>query len=110
MQQTQTEIWDAVIIGSGMGGMAAGAALSNLGHRVLLLEQHQVLGGQTHSFSRDGFTWDVGVHYVSEMAPGDRARALLDWLCDTPMDFAPLGAVYDILHIGSAAPLSLSRP
>ena len=90
--------------------MAAAAALSRVGHKVLLLEQHQTLGGLTHSFSRDGFTWDVGVHYLSEMAPGDRDRALLDWLSDTPIDFVSLGSVYDIVHIGSAEPLSLSRP
>ena len=37
--------WDAIVIGSGMGGMAAAAALSHVGHKVLLLEQHQTLGG-----------------------------------------------------------------
>ncbi|MBE1283444.1 MAG: FAD-dependent oxidoreductase [Rhodobacteraceae bacterium] len=110
MADAGNEYWDAIVIGSGMGGMAAAAALSQVGHRVLLLEQHHVLGGQTHSFSRNGFTWDVGVHYLSEMAPGDRARSLLDWLCDTPMDFTSLGSVYDTLHIGSAEPLSLTRP
>jgi phytoene dehydrogenase-like protein len=93
-----------------MGGMAAAAALSQVGSRVLLLEQHQTLGGLTHSFSRNGFTWDVGVHYLSGMAPGDYERELLDWISDTPIDFVPLGSVYDNLHIGSAEPLSLSRP
>jgi phytoene dehydrogenase-like protein len=44
------------------------------------------------------------------MAPGDHERELLEWLCDTPMEFAPLGSTYDVLHIGSAEPLSLSRP
>lgn len=110
MQDADNNHWDAIVIGSGMGGMAAAAALSRVGHKILLLEQHRTLGGLTHSFSRDGFTWDVGVHYLSEMAPGDRARALLDWLCDTPIDFAPLGSVYDTLHIGDAEPLSLTRP
>ncbi len=102
--------WDAIVIGSGIGGMAAAAALSRVGRKVLLLEQHQTLGGLTHSFSREGFTWDVGVHYLSEMAPGDRMRDLLDWLSDTPIEFVSLGPIYDTLHIGSAEPLSLSRP
>ncbi len=102
--------WDAIVIGSGMGGMAAASALSRVGHRVLLLEQHQTLGGLTHSFSRDGFTWDVGIHYLSGLAPEDRERALLDWLSDTPMDFVSLGSIYDVIHIGSSEPLSLSRP
>ncbi len=54
--------WDVIVIGSGIGGMAAAAALSKTGYRVLLLEQYHTLGGLTHSFSRDGFSWDVGIH------------------------------------------------
>ncbi len=110
MTDTEKTGWDAIVIGSGIGGMAAAAALSRVGHKVLLLEQHQTLGGLTHSFSRNGFTWDVGVHYLSGVAPGDRARDLIDWLSDTPIEFVSLGSIYDTLHIGSSKPLSLSRP
>jgi len=102
--------WDAIVIGSGIGGMTAAAALSRVGHRVLLLEQHQTLGGLTHSFSRDEFTWDVGLHYLGGMSPADADRALLDWLSETPVEFVSLGSIYDIVHMGSAQPLSLSRP
>ena len=73
MTDTERDQWDVIVIGSGMGGMAAAAALSRVGKKVLMLEQHRTLGGLTHSFSRDGFTWDVGVHYLSEMAPEDRS-------------------------------------
>lgn len=110
MTNADKTYWDAIVIGSGMGGMTAAAALSNVGHKVLLLEQYQTLGGLTHSFSREGFTWDAGIHYLSGIAPGDRERNLLDWLSDTPIEFTSMGAVYDNLHIGDAAPLSLSRP
>ncbi len=104
------ENWDVIIIGSGMGGMSTASALSQLGHKVLLLEQYSALGGQTHSFSRDGFRWDAGVHYLSGFAPGEPERKLLDWLSDTPIELAPMGAVFDYLHIGEAEPLPLSRP
>lgn len=110
MPKSDVTHWDTIVIGSGIGGMAAAAALSKVGHTVLLLEQHQTLGGLTHSFSRDGFTWDVGIHYLSGVAPGDHARGMLDWLSDTPIDFVSLGSIYDTLHIGSSEPLSLSRP
>ena len=45
--------YDAIIIGSGMGAMATAALLARFrGQRVLLLEQHYVMGGFTHEFSR----------------------------------------------------------
>ena len=102
--------WDAIVIGSGIGGMAAAAALSKVGNKVLLLEQYQTLGGLSHSFTIEGFTWDAGIHYLNCVAPEDRERRILDWLSDTPLEFASMGAIYDNLHIGDAAPLALSRP
>ena len=53
--------FDVIVIGSGMGGMTTAAALSRLDHKVLLLEQAHTIGGLTHAFTRDGFTWDVNV-------------------------------------------------
>ncbi|NNE80320.1 MAG: NAD(P)/FAD-dependent oxidoreductase [Silicimonas sp.] len=107
---TDSEHWDAIVIGSGIGGMAAAAALSKVGHKVLLLEQYKTLGGQTHSFSREGFSWDAGIHYLSGIAPDEPERKLLDWLSVKPMEFTSMGSVYDNLHIGDAPPLALSRP
>ena len=63
---TQTN-YDAIVIGSGIGGMSCASALSHYGKKVLVLEQHYVPGGYTHSFSRKGFTWDAGVHAIGEM-------------------------------------------
>ena len=40
MTSVENRQWDAIVIGSGIGGMAARAALSRVGHKVLLLEQH----------------------------------------------------------------------
>jgi len=102
--------WDVIVIGSGIGGMAAAAALSKAGHKVLLLEQYQTLGGLSHSFSIDGFSWDAGIHYLNCLAPEDRERRLLDWLSDSPIELASMGTIYDNLHIGDTAPLALSRP
>jgi len=109
-QARSEDCWDAIVVGSGMGGLSVAAALSRTGHRVLLLEQYQTLGGLTHSFSRNGFSWDVGIHYLSGVAPGEPERKVLDWLCDTPIELASMGAVYDVLHIGDSEPLLLSRP
>ena len=42
--------WDYIVIGSGMGGMVCAAMLARMGRRVLVLEQHYVPGGFTHTF------------------------------------------------------------
>ena len=51
---------DAVVIGSGVGGLTAAALLSRAGKRVLVLEQHDQAGGCTHTFQNKGFEFDVG--------------------------------------------------
>lgn len=51
---------DAVVIGSGIGGLTAAALLSKAGKRVLVLEQHDKAGGCTHTYQNKGFEFDVG--------------------------------------------------
>ncbi len=76
-----TQDYDAIVIGSGIGGMAAAGLLAGVAHkRVLVLEKHTEPGGQTHVFRRDGASWDVGVHYVGAVEPGSQARAYFDYL------------------------------
>ncbi len=76
--------FDAIVIGSGIGGLTVAALLAKLHHkRVLVLEQHFTVGGFTHGFSRKGkFHWDVGLHYVGDMGSGSTGRAVFDFLTD----------------------------
>ena len=74
--------YDVIVIGSGIGGMTTAAILSRLAKKkVLVLEQHFELGGQTHEFRRKGkFSWDVGLHYVSMMEEDSVGKKVFDYI------------------------------
>src|SRR5512137_2187218 len=92
--------YDALVIGSGIGGLAAAALLSELGRRVAVLEQHYTAGGATHSFDRAGYEWDVGVHYIGEMGAKTALRRMMDFLTQGRLEWAPMDAHYDRFFIG----------
>jgi all-trans-retinol 13,14-reductase len=90
--------YDVIVIGSGMGGMTSAAMLAKLGKRVLVLEQHYVPGGFTHTFRRKHYEWDVGVHAVGEVTEQSMTGRLLHHLTDGELKWASLGPVYDEFH------------
>lgn len=102
--------YDVIVIGAGMGGMTTAAALSRLDHKVLLLEQAQAIGGLTHSFSHNGFSWDVGLHYCGTFGHNQLAGRILDWLSDGAIEFSSVGTVYDTLHFPDDFEISVGRP
>jgi phytoene dehydrogenase-like protein/ferredoxin-NADP reductase len=86
-----TQTWDAIVIGSGIGGVSAAALLSKVGGlRVLVLEKHSERGGLTHVFRRDGASWDVGVHYLGNMQVGSDTRTLFDFLSAGALGWNPM--------------------
>ncbi len=91
--------YDAIVIGSGIGGLAAAAMLAReAGQRLLVLERHYTPGGYTHAFRRPGFEWDVGVHYIGEMGDtNSQLRAMFDYLSDGELQWTSMGDVYDRL-------------
>ena len=72
--------WDVIVIGSGAGGLGAAVALSNVGKRVLVLEQHYLPGGWTHTFALQGHKFSPGVHYIGGLDEGGPSRKLFEGL------------------------------
>jgi all-trans-retinol 13,14-reductase len=70
------EKFDTIIIGSGVGGLATAICLARAGQKVLVLEQHYVPGGWSHSFTLNGQRFSPGVHYVGHLEEGHSTNEL----------------------------------
>jgi phytoene dehydrogenase-like protein len=55
--------YDAIVIGAGIGGMICANLLARAGLRVLLIEQHTMVGGYCSTFTRRGYTFDASSHF-----------------------------------------------
>jgi phytoene dehydrogenase-like protein len=62
--------YDAIIIGSGVGGLVCGSYLVANGLKVLIVEQNAGPGGYCISFHRNGYRFDAAVHYLGGMQKG----------------------------------------
>ena len=61
---------EAVIIGSGLGGLLSGVILSRAGYRVTILEKAAQPGGCLQTFTREGLRFDTGFHSVAGLEAG----------------------------------------
>lgn len=68
--------YDAIIIGSGAGGLTTALCLARAGKKVLVLEQHYVPGGWCHSFTLGGQRFSPGVHYIGLCEEGQSTSEL----------------------------------
>jgi phytoene desaturase len=77
MPGPQDDAYDAVIIGSGLGGVSAAALLAKHGHKTLVLEQGEGAGGLAHAFERDGYMFDSAIRVLAE---GEMVEGVLEYL------------------------------
>lgn len=91
---------DAILIGSGIGSLTTAAIMAKAGKKVLVLEQHDQAGGTCHSYTKKGYEFDVGIHYVGEMGSRSLNKTLLDQISDGQIEWAPLDDEFDIVQVG----------
>jgi phytoene dehydrogenase-like protein len=83
-----------VVIGAGVGGLLTACLLAREGLRVLLMEQHYMVGGYCSTFRRGGFTFDAATHFYPVLGnPETRLGRLLrelgvatEWVAMDPVD------------------------
>jgi len=70
-------MYDTIIIGAGMSGLAAGIRLAHFDQRVCILERHYTIGGLNSFYRMGGRDYDVGLHAMTNFArQGDKRGPL----------------------------------
>ena len=88
--------YDAIIIGSGISGLCSAALLGMEGKSVLVLEKHFKIGGYTHTFKRQGYEWDVGIHYIGGVHKKNSfSRKLFDKITENNLKWNKTDDNYD---------------
>lgn len=91
--------YDAIVIGAGLGGLTTAALLSNAGLKVLVLEQHTIVGGASSTFRRRKFIFDAAVHLIGGCESGGKLASILEHLgVRDRIEFIPVHPMYT-LHI-----------
>ncbi|MBD79164.1 MAG: all-trans-retinol 13,14-reductase [Crocinitomicaceae bacterium] len=71
--------FDTIIIGSGLGGLLCANTLAMEGHKVLVLEKNNQIGGNLQVFARNGVIFDTGVHYIGGLNKGHNLNHILSY-------------------------------
>ncbi|XP_052073278.1 all-trans-retinol 13,14-reductase-like isoform X1 [Mytilus californianus] len=98
-----SEKLDAIVIGSGIGGLSTAVLLAKAGKKVLVLEQHGRAGGCCHTFTDKGYEFDTGIHYIGKMYDGHPDKVLTDQLTGGAIEYPLLEEIYDVVRLGDPA-------
>ena len=90
--------YDAIIIGSGIGGLICGGLLARSGMKVLLLEKHYVLGGFCSTFRRKGFLFDAATHFYPLLGNPDTLTGKVLTELEIPTEWVKMDPV-DQFHL-----------
>lgn len=91
--------YDAIVIGSGLGGLTAGALYAKHGKRVLVLERHLQFGGAATVFHRKGMRIDAGLHEIDGLDKDDPKLFLFQQLeLGKALNFVTPQSFYSVRH------------
>ena len=87
---------DALVIGAGLGGIAAALRLRALGYRVTILERCEQPGGRARAFTQDGFTFDCGPTVITAPYLFEELFGLFGERLDDHVELLPVHPWYRI--------------
>lgn len=103
------ENYDAIVIGSGLGGLTAGALFAHAGHRVLVLERNQSFGGAATTYHKGAMTIEASLHETTNPRttpdPKGEIFAALELYKD--IEFVPVDDFYEVRCPLIGAPLTI---
>ena len=71
--------FDAVVIGSGLGGLTAAALLAKAGRKVCVIERNHSVGGAASAFRKGALTIEPALHQTADPRdPTETKHAILD--------------------------------
>lgn len=77
-QQKSSGNYYAIIIGGGLGGLAAGAKLARAGQKILLIEQNTSIGGCARVVQGENFVYEFSLHQLCGFEKGNLLREIFD--------------------------------
>lgn len=104
-RKMREEVWDAIVVGAGLGSLVAAASLLGQGLRVLVVEASPHPGGTAYTYRRRGFCFPMGPLGCAN--PDLVAEILRGTTGGNPPEFRRVH--YQIRAFGLSAPLSLPR-
>lgn len=104
-----TQEYDAIVIGSGLGGLTAGALYARAGAKVLLLERNVAFGGAATTYRHGNLTIEASLHETTDprttLDPKGQVFEALDLYTD--IEFVPVGNFYEVRSALLGEPFTL---
>ena len=90
--------FDAIVIGSGLGGLTAGALFAHHGKRVLVLEQNETFGGAATTYHRGGMTVEASLHETTDPRQTVDSKGAIFEALDLyrEVEFVPANEFYEV--------------
>jgi all-trans-retinol 13,14-reductase len=89
--------FDAIAIGSGLGGLTAAALFARAGHKVLVLERNQSFGGAATVYHHGALAIEASLHEIDGLDAGDPKQPILRALgIDRDIPFVDVGDLHEV--------------